>query len=121
MKLPLIIFGDNNWQGEEYNRTSDNYRVWVGDFCRADKKNQKQQTNVQNCVEPNTLQFPQTEGSDSIAVPATTLAGWSAMPEATASAIYWHDRRNDASEDICTALSQNLEKGGLLLELPMDF
>lgn len=68
-------------------------------------------------MEPNTLQFPQTEGSDSIAVPATTLAGWSAMPEATASAIYWHD----ASEDICTAFSQNLEKGGLLLELPMDF
>lgn len=34
----MIIPGDNNWQEEEDNRTSHNYRVWAGDFCGAANK-----------------------------------------------------------------------------------
>lgn len=36
-KLPSIICGDNKWQGEKPNRTSDNYRLWAGEHCTADK------------------------------------------------------------------------------------
>lgn len=38
-KLPSIICGDNKWQGEKRNRTSDNYRLWAGERCTADKNN----------------------------------------------------------------------------------
>lgn len=38
VKLPLIILTDNNWQGEERNRTSDNYRAWVGISVGLTKK-----------------------------------------------------------------------------------
>lgn len=67
VKLPLIICWDNCCQREQRNRTSDNYRVWAGDGCTADKKYLKYKT-VQN---PTGCNFPKSK-----AMAALFLLGW---------------------------------------------
>lgn len=97
-KLPLIICGDNKWQGEKPNRTSDNYRLWEGDCCTADKK---KIPTAQNCAEPlQTAIFPNQRQWKHRSCCYDPCWVHIYKPGATASVLHRHSRKNDARSGI---------------------